>query len=292
MIEVKRKFVRALALLCAAALCAALLPAAALAQDFYGEGNVLIAVDMGAYAAMKNSYSYASGLPAVGSIYADENGETATVTGCYVRSETETGEGYLALAQFAEQSSFDGWDFETVWTLENGVRPALRSNWEASAFTDVAEADWYCAAVQFAAQKGYFLGTGEGLFSPALPMTRGMFLTVLARMAGETVAGDDWQETAVAWAIECGVSDGSSPEAPITREQLVTMLWRFCGESAGSGDLSGFTDAGEISIWAIEAMGWAVGVGLVQGRGGGILAPGGQATRAEAAQLFLALSDI
>jgi hypothetical protein len=166
----------------------------------------------------------------------------------------------------------------------------LRSDPEAigdAVFADVSEADWFSAAVRYVAQKGYFLGTGDGVFSPALPMTRGMFLTALARMAGETVGGADWQAQAVAWAVGRGVSDGSSPEAPITRQELVTMLWRFCGEAAGSAEASGFTDAGEISGWAQEAMRWAVGIGLVQGRGGGILAPGGQATRAEVAQIVM-----
>ena len=151
----------------------------------------------------------------------------------------------------------------------------------------MAESDWFYDAVQFAAQKGWFLGTGNGAFSPQKPMTRGMFMTVLARMAGEEIDGDDWQDKAVAWAVETGVSDGSSPETPITREQLVTMLWRLCGKPEGSADLSAFTDAGEISAWASEAMRWAVSVGLVQGRGGGVLAPGDPATRAEVAQIVM-----
>jgi hypothetical protein len=114
-----------------------------------------------------------------------------------------------------------------------------------------------------------------------------MFLTVLARMAGETIEGADWQSRAVAWAVTNGVSDGSDPDAPITREQIVTMLWRLCGRPEGRADLSGFADAGEISDWASEAMGWAVSVGLVQGRGDGILAPGAEAKRAEAAQIIM-----
>ena len=242
------------------------------------------------FAAVENSYSFQTGLPAVGSVYADENGGTATVTGCYALSETETGEGYLTAAQFAHQSSFAGWDFESVWDLSNGVRPVLRSNPEAigdAVFADVSEADWFSAAVRYAVQKGYFLGAGEGMFRPADPMTRGMFLTVLARMAGETIEGADWQSRAVAWAVTNGVSDGSDPDAPITREQIVTMLWRLCGRPEGRADLSGFADAGEISDWASEAMGWAVSVGLVQGRGDGILAPGAEAKRTEAAQIIM-----
>jgi len=259
-----------------------------------GEDHSGGVVGRAADAAAENCYSYQPGLPAVGSIYADEDGETATVTGCFARSEAAAGEGFLTAAQFAEQSSFAGWDFEAVWSLENGVRPVLRSNPETvggAGFSDAAKSDWFYDAVQFVAQKGWFLGTGEGRFSPAAPMTRGMFLTVVARMAGEVIEGDNWQEAAVAWAVEHGVSDGSSPDAPITREQLVTMLWRFFGEPAGSAEASGFTDAGELSDWAAVAMAWAVGVGLVQGRGDGVLAPGGQASRAEVAQVLMIFAE-
>ena len=65
------------------------------------------------------------------------------------------------------------------------------------------------------------------------------------------------------------------------------MLWRALGQPAGDADLSGFSDAGAVSGWAAEAMRWAVGVGLIRGRGDGVLAPGGAATRAEAAQLLM-----
>ena len=82
------------------------------------------------------------------------------------------------------------------------------------------------------------------------------------------------------------------PDAPITREQLVTMLWRLSGEPALGADLSGFADAGEISDWAEAAMRWAVGVGLMQGRGGGVLAPDGEATRAEVAVLIQSYCEI
>ncbi len=71
----------------------------------------------------KNCYSYYAGLPAFGSTVDDE------ITGCYVLSETG-GEDTLTAAQFAVQSSFAGWDFNTVWSLESGVRPVLRSNME------------------------------------------------------------------------------------------------------------------------------------------------------------------
>ena len=65
------------------------------------------------------------------------------------------------------------------------------------------------------------------------------------------------------------------------------MLWRAFGKPVGSADLSSFSDAGEISGWAFEAMAWAVSAGLIQGRGGDILAPGAEATRAEVTQIIM-----
>ena len=71
---------------------------------------------------VENSYSYQPDLPAVGEDY------EGTVTACYARSDKNTGEGFLTTAAFQNPASFAGWDFETVWSLENGVRPVLRSN--------------------------------------------------------------------------------------------------------------------------------------------------------------------
>ena len=74
---------------------------------------------------VENCCSYTPGLPPAGKEYG------GTVTGCYVRSDTESGPGLLTTAQFASPASFGGWDFETVWSLDNGVRPILRDNPEA-----------------------------------------------------------------------------------------------------------------------------------------------------------------
>ncbi len=294
-------------------------------QDCYnagsvsGEGEVGGVVGRLGYAAAENCYSYQPGLPAVGGIHADESGETGTVTGCYALSETATGEGYLRAAQFAQPLSFDGWDFESVWSLENGVRPVLRRNREKLApppvpwypdlpepqpepesgpepepespapviFSDVAESDWFYAAVQFVAQKGYFLGIGEGKFSPALPMTRGMFMTVLARMADETIEGADWQERGVAWAVENGVSDGGNPNAPITRQELVTMLWRAVGSPEPKGDLTGRPDGSDVDAWAAKAAAWALETGVMNGDPNGNLRLRAAAARAELAQFLM-----
>lgn len=88
------------------------------------------------------------------------------------------------------------------------------------------------------------------------------------------------------WAMEQGVTDGSRPTEDVTREQLAVMLWRNAGSPAGGGGLSAFSDAAGVSVYAAEAMGWAVGCGLLKGNGGQ-LNPQGSATRAEAAAMIM-----
>lgn len=106
---------------------------------------------------------------------------------------------------------------------------------------------------------------------------------------------DAWYGEAVAWAtgegIVTGNSSGFAPDAPVTREQLAVMLYRYAdavGCDDGSwGSLSTFRDRGEISDWAEEAMSWAVGSGLMEGRDGRYLAHQETASRAEVAAILM-----
>ena len=115
-----------------------------------------------------------------------------------------------------------------------------------------------------------------------------MMWTMLARLDGaDTEGGENWYDKGLAWAKANGVSDGSAPNGSITREQLVTMLWRFEGEpKADLKVLDGYADADKLSDYARQAMAWAVSKGVIRGQGDDILAPVGQATRAEVAQIF------
>ncbi|MDR1572557.1 MAG: S-layer homology domain-containing protein, partial [Clostridiales Family XIII bacterium] len=101
---------------------------------------------------------------------------------------------------------------------------------------------------------------------------------------------------AVSWAYGAGVvngmGDGSfAPDGGITREQIAAMLHRYArhrgADLSESGDLSAFADAGAISAWAVEALAWANGAGLINGMGDGTLAPQGGATRAQAATMLM-----
>ena len=88
------------------------------------------------------------------------------------------------------------------------------------------------------------------------------------------------------------MSDATNPEATITREQLATMLYRYAGSPAVSDQAIDFPDAGQLSTWAVEGMKWAVANGILNGKGDGTLAPQGQASRAEVAQMLWNFSKI
>ena len=159
--------------------------------------------------------------------------------------------------------------------------------WE-NPYPDVKADDWYYEAVEYATKSGLMQGMGEAGFQPQATMTRAMMWTMLARFAGETTEGSGiWYELAQDWARAHNVSDGENPNGSITREQIVTMLWRYLGEPAASGSFAAFHDASSVSDWAKPAMQWAIANGIIGGKGNGVLDPGGIATRAEVAQIFM-----
>ena len=142
-------------------------------------------------------------------------------------------------------------------------------------------------AIAFAASRELFNGTGENAFDPAGDMTRAMILTVLARYDGQdTTGGSSWYEQGAQWAVENGVSDGTSLNSTVSREQLVTMLWRYAGSPAAETGLDSYADSAAVSDWSEQAMAWAVENGLITGTGAGALNPQGTATRAEVAAIL------
>jgi predicted nucleic acid-binding Zn ribbon protein len=159
---------------------------------------------------------------------------------------------------------------------------------KSQSFADVAEDYWGATAITFVAARELFHGTSETTFAPNDSMTRGMVMTVLARLAGvDTSTGDSWSEKGIAWAVENGISDGSDPEAPITREQFATMLWRYAGKPQATQTTLAFTDADQVSSYALSAMLWANENGIVNGCGDGTVAPQSFATRAQVAQMIM-----
>lgn len=158
-------------------------------------------------------------------------------------------------------------------------------------FDDVSDNVWYASAVRYAVENGLMNGTGTGKFSPAASTTRGMVMTILARMAGADTSGTPWYAAGMNWAKANGVSDGTNPPASITREQLVTMLFRYAAAHGMEAvtlekNLSRFTDKASVSAWAVPAMNWAVGQGLIEGSNG-LLRPQANASRAEVAAILM-----
>lgn len=193
---------------------------------------------------------------------------------------------------------------EAVTAVKMTADTTVYAGWIAD-FEDVGTGDWFYPDVMYVYANGLMLGTGGNRFNPHGTATRAMMATVLWRMAGspapktqasftDTAAGQ-WYSDAVAWTAENGIFGGYGngkfgTNDPITREQLATILYRFaayCGDDmSASGDLTHFPDANRISTFAKQAMHWAVGAGLINGKGDGSLDPLGTASRAEIAALL------
>ena len=171
-------------------------------------------------------------------------------------------------------------------------------------FADVSSSDWFYNDVRYVYEKGIMDGTGADRFSPNAPLTRAMIVTILYRMAGSPsvsgssdftdVAAGKWFAKAVAWAAANGIVNGYGsglfgPNDPVTREQLAAILYRYAvygGMTAVTleENLGGFADTAQLSAYAIQAMNWAVGQGLIEGSNG-LLRPQANASRAEVAAI-------
>lgn len=159
-----------------------------------------------------------------------------------------------------------------------------------SSFTDVPAGSWYEEAVNYVHEKGLMNGTSSNAFSPNANTTRGMIVTILARVEGVNTNGTPWYAAGQKWAMDNGISDGTNMPGVITREQLATILYRYAKQKgydvSKSTALTGFSDADKVSGYAAEAMQWAVAEGLLQGSNGK-LNPQGSATRAQVATILM-----
>ena len=167
-------------------------------------------------------------------------------------------------------------------------------------FTDVAEGAWYYDAVAYCYENGIMDGTSGTTFAPGMLLNRAMAAQVLYNLANGAVttsagfpdvAASAWYADAVNWAAAqgyvTGYDNGSfGPEDSLTREQLAVILYRYAGSPEPTGTLDGFVDTASASDYAVDALRWAVGEGLLTGKDGGRLDPAGTASRAELAQIL------
>lgn len=170
-------------------------------------------------------------------------------------------------------------------------------------FADVKEGAWYYDSVKDIYERGLMNGTGKTTFSPELATTRGMIVTILWRLEQEPESGAAMSFTdvtagsycfdAVRWAAEHEIVKGYTatafgPVDAITRQELAAILYRYArykgADVSAADDLAAFTDRPD--GWAEDAVKWAVGAGVLSGKGSGVLDPKGRATRAEVAAML------
>ena len=170
-------------------------------------------------------------------------------------------------------------------------------------FIDVAPNAWYKDAAQYAYAGGLMTGVSANEFAPDATTTRGMIVSMLARLEGVESANDagfadvsdEWYATAVNWAASVGVVNGYEdgtfrPNDAITREQLAAILMNYAaykGEDVSArASLDAYSDAENVSTWATDTMSWAVAEGYITGMIADTLQPQGSATRAQVAAIL------
>ena len=223
-----------------------------------------------------------------------------------------------------EGYKFDGWytdkelttvyDFDTKvtksftlyakWT-EIEKEPVVDEPETTVVFKDVKANDWFYANVQYVVENKLMNGVAEDKFAPNDTLTRAMLVTVLYRNAGEPATNRSipfadvdmgaYYANAVSWAKQNGIVSGVTenefaPDSNITREQIATILFRYAQykgmEAITLEENLHFVDSDEISEYAVSAMNWAVGKGLIKGKSETTLNPKDNATRAEIAAIL------
>lgn len=174
-----------------------------------------------------------------------------------------------------------------------------------SRFEDVKKTDWFYNDVEYVVSNDLMNGTTEKNFAPKSKLTRAMLVAILYRAEGEPATNrsipfadvemGSWYANAVTWTQQNGIVNGTTettfePNSNITREQIAAILYRYAiykgMDAVNLSENLGFADADDISSYAISAMNWAVGTGLIKGYENNTVRPLNNATRAEAATLL------
>ena len=177
-------------------------------------------------------------------------------------------------------------------------------------FSDVRIADWFYNDVKYVYEKGIMAGTAADVFAPNATTTRAMIVTILYRLEGSPavtgtsafvdVPAGQWYTDAVNWAAANQIVKGTSattfaPNDSITREQMAAILYRYAQykgyDVTKKADLSGYSDNGQVSAYAKDALAWANAAKLINGVTNTTLAPRGNATRAQIAVILVRYAD-
>lgn len=177
-------------------------------------------------------------------------------------------------------------------------------------FSDVRIADWFYNDVKYVYEKGMMAGTAADVFAPNATTTRAMIVTILYRLEGSPavtgtsafvdVPTGQWYTDAVNWAAANQIVKGTSattfaPNDSITREQMAAILYRYAQykgyDVTKKADLSGYSDNGQVSAYARDALAWANAAKLINGVTNTTLAPQGNATRAQVSAILHRFCD-
>lgn len=228
----------------------------------------------------------------------------------YYTDSARNGDYHISTLSFLPTPGYSGLaELPVTFTTQSGqtwndtILVDVISKNTSAYFEDVTPAtvgNWAANAVDFAYGCGLVNGIDTTHFGPDLAMTRAMLVTVLYRAAGSpqvTVTTNftdlnvgDYYYSAVVWANVMGIVNGTSdttfsPNAPVTRQQIAAILYRYAdamGElTQTETSLDGYTDKDKIDPYAVDAMTWAVGQGIISGMTGTTLEPQGNATRAQ-----------
>lgn len=229
----------------------------------------------------------------------------------------------IDLAQYAPTKS--GATFES-WYADKGLTKKITSvkldanttvyaKWTEAPvsglpFGDVKSADWFYNDVKYVYEKGMMAGTAADVFAPNTTTTRAMIVTILYRLEGSPavtgtsafvdVPAGQWYTDAVNWAAANQIVKGTSattfaPNDSITREQMAAILYRYAQykgyDVTKKADLSGYSDNGQVSAYAKDALAWANAAKLINGVTNTTLAPQGNATRAQVSAILHRFCD-
>ena len=193
------------------------------------------------------------------------------------------------------------------WTEKDNGGTTPDGAWK-NPFNDVGKDDWFYDSVRYANENGLMKGISNTEFAPENDITRAMFVTVLYRIENEPqtaaaafidIESGSYYEKAVAWASNNGIIFGISenqfaPDDNITREQMAAIIYRYATfkgyDITTSGSIA-YTDNGDISDYAKDAVIWAAEKSVMSGMADGSFAPGSNATRAQAAAVFMRILE-
>lgn len=229
----------------------------------------------------------------------------------------------IDLAQYAPTKSgatFEGWYADKgltqkITSVKLDANTTVYAKWTETPvsslpFGDVKSADWFYNDVKYVYEKGMMAGTAADVFAPNATTTRAMIVTILYRLEGSPavtgtsafvdVPAGQWYTDAVNWAAANQIVKGTSattfaPNDSITREQMAAILYRYAQykgyDVTKKADLSGYSDNGQVSAYAKDALAWANAAKLINGVTNTTLAPQGNATRAQVSAILHRFCD-